>query len=44
MKNSFIFIKTNLGKIYIEATNKNLVGNYLFNASLTIFKFFSASK
>ena len=22
MKNSYIFIKTNLGKIYIEATNK----------------------
>ena len=25
MKNSYIFIKTNLGKIYIEATNKNLI-------------------
>ena len=25
MKNSYIFIKTNLGKIYIEATNKSLV-------------------
>ena len=25
MKNSYIFIKTNLGKIYIEATNKSLI-------------------